>query len=291
MPDEPARRFVAHLAPELRAAWSERELAPRLARMLDEARASWAGLEVADDDLFSFLAERLAAPERGPVALGELAVTDAYLACGCLHGDSAAIDAFRTAFEPEIRAAASRIDTSSKDDIAQSVFERLLVGVPGAGPKLASWAAKGPLAAWVRVVALRIAIDAARKDGRMETVDLADKVAAPGQDDELTYLKSHYREAFKAAFDRALSELPTRERNVLRHHVLDRLSAAEIGAIYQVHRVTVARWLSAIRGQLFVATREHLARTLRVESHELSTIMRLVDTQIVHSVARLLREG
>lgn len=86
-------------------------------------------------------------------------------------------------------------------------------------------------------------------------------------------------------------QLPRRDRNVLRHHVLDGTNAAEIGAIYKVHRVTVARWLSAIRGRLFVATRERLAEALRVESHELSTILRLVDTQIVHSVADLLRDG
>jgi RNA polymerase sigma-70 factor, ECF subfamily len=65
-------------------------------------------------------------------------------------------------------------------------------------------------------------------------------------------------ELFQEALNRAIGELPSRERNVLRMHLVGRCNIDQIGTIYSVHRATVARWLWVTRQNLFDSVRAQL---------------------------------
>ncbi len=81
---------------------------------------------------------------------------------------------------------------------------------------------------------------------------------------ELSLIKVHYRSEFKAAFEAALATLSSRERNVLRLHILDGLNIEQIGTLYKAHRATVARWIAASRKKIDEGTRRALADKLKL---------------------------
>ena len=130
---------------------------------------------------------------------------------------------------------------------------------PGARPRIGEYAGRGPLQAWVRVAAVRAALDllragGARGGGEVEPEDLAADVVSP----EVDYVKERYRPQFKAAFQDALRALDSEQRNVLRLHVVEGLNIDEIGALFKVHRSTVARWIAAARQQVLAGARNRL---------------------------------
>ena len=51
------------------------------------------------------------------------------------------------------------------DDTRQALREKLLVAAPGARPRIGEYAGRGPLQAWVRVAAVRAALDILRAAG------------------------------------------------------------------------------------------------------------------------------
>jgi RNA polymerase sigma-70 factor (ECF subfamily) len=140
------------------------------------------------------------------------------------------------------------------------------------------------------VVVIRAALDlrrSAKPDAACEEETLAD-VAAPGDDVELSLIKAHYRKEFKEAFAVALETLSSRERSVLRLHLLDGLNIEQIGALYKAHRATVARWIAGSRKKLDSATREALAVKLKLGEQELASLVGLVQSQLEVSLSRLL---
>jgi RNA polymerase sigma-70 factor (ECF subfamily) len=141
---------------------------------------------------------------------------------------------------------------------------------------IAAYDGRAPLALWLRVCTARLAL---RQAGRARrTVDVDDAALeqlAPGvPDPELVYLKRHYGAQFRAAFAAAVQALAPRERNLLRHAVIDALSIDQIAAIYHVHRATAARQLERARRNLIGATRDHMRTTLGVDETELDSILR-----------------
>src|SRR6185295_2269441 len=93
--------------------------------------------------------------------IAALALEDLALALAAANGDAAAIEEIeRTIVEPLPRTL-SRLRPSPDlvDELRQELREKLLVGPR---PKLLEYRGRGPLGAWARVVALRLAHDRAR---------------------------------------------------------------------------------------------------------------------------------
>ena len=105
---------------------------------------------------------------------------------------------------------------------------------------------------------------------------------------QLTYLKTHYREQLKRAFESAVNTLDGGARNLLRQSVVQRLTVDQIGALYGVHRATAARRVEKAREDLLLATRTHLMEQLHVEENELDSIMNLLRSRMDLSVGRVL---
>jgi RNA polymerase sigma-70 factor, ECF subfamily len=236
---------------------------------LAAARTAWPGVDVGDDELAAY------ASARG-VELALACVPDLYLACAMARGDAAAIRAFDGLLAAELPAAIAHLDggTALLSDVEHAVRERVL-GAAGPG-KILEYKGRGALRGWLRVVAVREALQLLRQRKREapmpEDHDIAARLDAP--DDSA--LSQRERDTHRAAFRAALASLTVRDRNLLRQHYLHGATIDELGALHGVHRATAARWLADLRDLLLQRTRQHIAEALRLTGGELEDEMRRV---------------
>ncbi|MCA9646396.1 MAG: hypothetical protein KC492_37175, partial [Myxococcales bacterium] len=162
-------------------------------------------------------------------------------------------------------------------------------------PKIAGYAGRGSLLGWLKVAAVRCTLELlrARKSEQSEDVESETERAAAlvSRDPELDYLREKYAIDFRLAFTEALGALDKQQRTVLSLYLADGLNIASIGALYSVHRATVARWIAETREHLFSDTRRRLHERLNISETEFQSIVRLVQSQLDVSVRRLLQEA
>src|SRR5689334_23192125 len=98
-------------------------------RVAEAGRAAWPGVELGDEALAAWLAERVPDGADPAAALGALHAGDLYLACACALADPAAIAAFEAKILPAIGPAVARIDpdVAFGREIAAEVRVKLLV--------------------------------------------------------------------------------------------------------------------------------------------------------------------
>lgn len=278
-------RFVAHLAPPLRAKIEHpAALEQSLAAACDTARAAWPQLALEPADFVAYLAERVPEDADPVDALERLHLTDLYLACACASGAATAISAFEEHVAASLGHAFGRMRLSpaAAEELRQALREQLFVGTAGGPPLIKSYSGRGQLRGWLRIIAARAAgrmIDRGNRE-LLLTNSVLGGLAPPTLDPELEHLKATYRAEFAEAFQAALASLTARERNLLAQHYLDGLSIDEIGLIYGVHRATIARWLARARTDLLKRTRSALMRRLRIDRSGFESIMRLIESQL-----------
>jgi RNA polymerase sigma-70 factor (ECF subfamily) len=262
------------------------------ATALANARGTWPTVGLSADAFASALAQRMhirpsSSPDAIASALVRLHAADVYLVEACVRGDPRACAAFSELVGRVIAGPVGAILGTSMaiDDVRQVVCQRLLVTTGGA-PRIASYNGDVGLAAWVRVIGTRIAIDERRKRSSDRPLEdtLVEDLQAEGVSPELGELRSKYRDRFKAAVETAVATLSERDRSVLRFTIEHGLTADEIGRIFDVHRVTIARWLRRIRDALSAK----ILHALGVSSEELASMLGLIKGQISLSIERLL---
>jgi RNA polymerase sigma-70 factor (ECF subfamily) len=260
---------------------------------LRDGARRWPGVEVTAAALAAHLARH-----EVPVTDAHPHAADLYLACACAAGDPAAIAVFERELVPVARAAARRVAASDEAvaEVVQLARERLLVPVRAttAAPRIADYSGQGPLAGWVRIATVRIALNRARGERRRSLVDddaLARVIDAAGAagDDRWRAL-ARYGEAFSDALRAAFAALDPRERNLLRMHHLHGLTVDELAPAQGVHRATVARWIARARAQLLEETRAGLRVRLGAAEATVDSIIRELADDLEISVARLLAE-
>ena len=270
------------MAPDLSA------LQTAVADALANARARWPRLRIDDEVFLPYLQARL--PGDDAAAVGSVHVEDLYVACGCVLGDPEAVACFDASHGAAIRAHVTRVDTTAVQDVCQGILTRLLVGDGDEPPRLASFAGRSPLAAWLRVVATRDALMHRRRvpdPGAAPEAPLADFVDTD-EDPELAVMRARHREDFRRAFEEALTDLAAGDRALLRSQLVDRLTIDDLASIHGVHRATAARRLAKIREHLLRDTRRNLTVALNLPRAELESLFRLVRSQLEVSVRRLL---
>ncbi len=291
--DDFVERFVRHLSAAERPAWDPDALGARLGALLTEAHRTWPRVKVADDLFWEFLARRMP-PDRDLLeVLDELKCVDLYLACACLEGDDRAARAFERAYFPVLDRALAGVcgRTGQADDVKQSVYQKVFVGEEGRDAAIHKYDGVGDLRAWVRVTAVRMALNL-KRDGKRErplSPDILVTLPKGGPGPEEDYLKRVYSDAFKRAFGRALAALDHKQRNLLRYYYLDGLTVEQIGTIYRVHKATISRRLAEIRELLLTETRNSLIRELDVDRSEFDSIMRLIQSRMDVSIVRFLK--
>ncbi len=256
-----------------------------------EARAAWPGLVV---DEAAFGAHLLACvDEAAPslaAALESVRLDDLYLAFACAEGDARALAAFARAFAPEYAAVSSQVQAAriSPDDLAQMLGARLF---SQPSPKIRDYTGQGKLRNWVRVAAVRLCVDASRKQSGRErpmAPEQVPEVVDVGADPELAFLKREHREQMRAAFEEAAGELSPEDRNLLRHHHTRGMSIDQLAAAHGIHRATAARRLQRARELLLEGTRRRLMDRLRVSERELDSVVRAAESQFHVTLERVL---
>ncbi|MFP2962557.1 sigma-70 family RNA polymerase sigma factor [Myxococcus sp. 1LA] len=276
--------FLQQLGSGLREGYAALSgLEDTLASLYAGARQAWPGVTLAEEDFLRHLAGCLPRDEDPARVLATVHAADLYLACACARGDAAAHATLERHVLPKAAAAVSRLKASGVDaaEVLQHLRERLLVPEGDRPARMAEYQGSGPLAAWLRAAAVRTALNLQRAERRRahaeEEAEALPLSAGAGMADvELDYLRKNHREHFQTALSDALNALPTRERTVLRLHVVEGLSLERIGAMYQTHKSTVSRWVARAREAALEGTRQRLAERLRLTSGELHSLMRVV---------------
>ena len=149
------------------------------------------------------------------------------------------------------------------NDVMQTVWARLLVREGDRPARLADYSGRASLRTWLRVVMSREALSALR---RRRDVALDDEVLVgrlvTSHDPSLALIGAQSSQQVKSAFEDSVAALSTRERNLLRQHLLDGLTIDELGALYRVHRATAARWLASAREAVWTTTQRSLRERL-----------------------------
>jgi RNA polymerase sigma-70 factor (ECF subfamily) len=264
------------------------ELERDLAELVGRARREADEIDLDPLAFVGYVAERVTFDAGGHPQL-HLRAGDLWIAFGCVTGNAAALTAFEARFAPEITSALRRsFEPALAEDAELQLREKLMLVTGESAPRLASYAGRGALGAWLRAAAVRMAIDImrARREVPSDPSALGDAAAL---DPLLASLKQRYRDEFRTAFNQAADALSDRDRTLLRYRFVEGLSIDEIGRLYSVHRATVARWIAAIREDLFEATRARLMERLAIADNDLDSVLRLIDSQLDISIAALAR--
>ena len=220
----------------------------------------------------------------------DLFVADLYLACAGANGEPSALAELTRQLRALVPTAVARIDRSPTfvDEILQGLHETLLVGRPGALPRIAGYRGTGPLGGFLRVAALRAALRAKQRDARVATSAMdVDHVAAPDRGIDVELLQRRFTPAFNDALREALEALEGRPRDVLRMHHAAGQSIDEIAARFGVHRATAARWIVAARVELVRETKKRVQARTRLSDAEVDSVMGLVASKLDLSISRL----
>ncbi len=184
---------------------------------------------------------------------------DLYLCFACLEGAPAAVEHFLASV---LRPAARRAPAEARDDLVGRLSERLLVG---AKPRLASYAGRSALSAWVAMVVKREVVDAKRtserrgQDGHGDDTGQWSRLLSggvPGLESDVAGRQAG--RALDQALRAALSELPASERALLQRHYLRGEPHHRLAEEHGVPRSTMALRLTRLRDALLHRVKELL---------------------------------
>lgn len=283
--------FCQHFAQKCQDPSTLPALTCALESALHTARAAWPSLDIAPDAFVPYLAQR--AESADVAALHALHVADLYLCCGCSLGDSRALQAFEDRLLPQAAIALARAGVSPelRDDVLQQVRVRLFVPDAHGKIHILGYSGRGALASWLRVAAVRIALNLRKSQGRHVPVAPQDELVQrlpASADPEFQFLRSAYRMPCREALRAAVSTLPDLERTILYLQHIDGRSIDDIGALCRVSRATAARWLARARAQLLRETCRQLAIRLKITDAEAASLLREVQSQLLSSLHNLL---
>ncbi|HEY3818638.1 MAG TPA: hypothetical protein VGL81_15800 [Polyangiaceae bacterium] len=235
------------------------------------------------------------APEDGTAvaALRRLHTTDLYLACACQAGTPAALRLFEERLLVHVDRYLARVGAEAAliDETRQDLRVRLLTCGDGAPPRIAQYSGRGSLESWVRVAAVRAALNliAARERGGPDVAIDEDRIAADC-DVELSHLREHYRPSFATALRRAVAALPAQERALLRFRFVEGLTPGHIATIYGVHRTTILRRIEAAQAQVLERTRADVMNELQISPSDFESLLNLVQSRLHVTLTSLLVE-
>jgi RNA polymerase sigma-70 factor (ECF subfamily) len=253
----------------------------------EEARRALPGVDYALADYREHL--RLVS---GGEPLPTAHAVDLYLAGACAKGDPTALKLLEHGYLLPVRGVVGRYNGAPHfvDEVMQELREKLLLPPE---PRIARYGGKGPLGAWIRVAAGRVAIDFLRAAdpatagaGGARPEALADADLGP----EVQILREVYREAFQDALKTALGALSPKDRNLLRRHLVDHMTLEEIAGPYGVHPATVARRLQALREEIAETVRAKLAATHLEQGgvSSLASLAQAIRSEVYVSLSPLL---
>ena len=278
--------FLDGVPPAERAAW-DGDLEQKLAQVIDAAHEAWPDVVVPDVTFMRFVGERAAgAPSSW---LLDLPAGDLYLACACASGDAKALSLVELHYFPPIEGIVrGKLDPTLATEAMQRVREHLFVGER---PRILDYSGRGELGKWLTITAVRTGLRVLREGARETALEdeAIGQLVDTSSDVELEHLRQRYQGDFKQAFADAFAQLDARDRNLLRHNVLDGHGVDRIAELYAIHRSTASRWLTSARADLIKRTKAELRARLHISPSELDSLLRALADQIDVTLEGILR--
>jgi RNA polymerase sigma-70 factor, ECF subfamily len=260
-------------------------------------REAWPDVPLEASTFVSYLGER-APLSTAPLAwLAEQRAADLFLACACCAGLPKALDAFERVFMSRMDAHLRGLRPKPElvTETKQELRTKLFVGVSGGPPKILQYAGEGALSGWVRIAAVRTALNLMNaSNAGQPSPDEADEVAraiVPSRDPELELIRETYKEAFVVAFREAIAALSRRDRALLRFTFVEHLTPARIGAMYDVHRTTAMRWIDAAQAQVLAETRSRMMKRLQLSPSECDGVLAVVKSRMEITITSLFQSA
>jgi RNA polymerase sigma-70 factor (ECF subfamily) len=260
-------------------------LAEDLASRITLARQAWPALAVDDAAFVRHLARHAGEADLPPVENA----AELFLACACAENVAGAAAAFGAAYRPILERAVARVDRGSVEEGVQIVLVSLLVGEPPDPPRIATYAGRSTLRAWLATVATRATLKLHRRrdDQPHDSVGgLVDAFVAEAP--EIALAKARHGPDLAAAFVAALGALEPRARVLLQLHHARGWSVDRIGAFYRVGRSTAARWVAAARDALLEGAKGRLKAQLDLTTTEMESLVALLRSNVELSLLRML---
>lgn len=249
--------------------------------MTEELRDAWRvladqGIAIPEHDLVAAVQAKLGSSTR---------IADLALAVACERGDDAAIRLFeRTHLAMAKRALAKlKINPAIVDDVLG--WMRFELFVRPAPTLISTYSGRGDLASWTRTIGVHEAVKRARRARREVSPELAPELPVPAP--ELVAMRGAYGETFTRALSSAFAKLEANERTLLRQYFLDGLTVDVLAELYQIHRATAARRVTAARERLVDSVRAMLKTELNIGDHSVDEIITL--SNLDESLGTLLR--
>ncbi len=266
-----------------------------IAEVIEVARSERPELEAWTEALTQRLREQARDDGLTATKTSELCAADLLLAIAAQRGDRTAIAEVSALCEDQTERALRRYHPSGArlDDIRQEVLSRLFVGGARGVAKIGQYAGRGPLRAWLRVIALREAWALIRSEHRelvCEDEAFLDQLVSH-RDPNVLALKRSLRPGLRRALAAAIADLSIWDRELLAEHIVTGRAIAEIALGRDVHRATVARWLAKIRAALQRGTMERLEAEHGAASGDLDSAVQLVLSSFDPSLERLLDQS
>lgn len=268
------------------------ELGRALGRFLADAREGWPTLDVDWRAFVGHVASKLADRAKAAEALARLHAADLLLAWACTEQDAAAIRELENRYLRRVPTylQSMRLGAATVDEVRQELSRKLLVHQGDRKPRLQAYAGRGSLESWVRVAALHTAVSLLRTVKPYTPTDsVAELALGTTPDPELDFVKQHHRAEFVAAFRKAVVSLSSRDRNLLRLHYLDDVGVGAMARLYDVHRITMARWLATIKGSLLERTRETLRVELEISPSECDSLIEMAGSRLGVALSSILK--
>jgi RNA polymerase sigma-70 factor, ECF subfamily len=255
---------------------------------LTRARTAWPKLSV-DERRFT---ERLVACAGGDgpdldERIAQLDIEDLYFTQACAEGNADALAELDRQYFAGLRGPLAKmgLDAPAIDETLQMMRAELLAPHEGSA-RIANYGGRGSLPGWLRSVAARTGLRLLKKTKRHDELD--DNVHADvGGDLELEYMKKTYGEAFQRAFHTAFDAQKPEDRLLLKQRFRHQLGVVELGALHGVNAGTISRWVAAARERLVAATRTEMMRALGIDRDELSSILRMIESQLEISLSTI----
>ena len=262
------------------AAWLE-----ELCRSVELAAEKFPGIPVNQADFASHVAALVEDLEPGT----RLCCDDLYLAFAAGGGNEAALRIFEREHMALVPAfiAKYQLDADQLLEVLQRVRERVLVGEVGE-PRILTYSGQGRLGGWLRMVAVRAAVDFLRQAGREPRTP---EIDVPDADPELLLVKARYVEEFRRAIQLAMSQLSDRQATLLQLRYGQQLELQGIAAVYRVTPRTVQRWLGEAHDELNRKVRKALTMDKRLTERDVQSLLLLVQSQLDITLSALLRSS
>lgn len=245
-----------------------------LCRLVTTAEQSWPDLKLSAAIFVQHIAECTRGKQLLSESLATLHSSDLYLACACVQRWPQALRLLDKHFLSHVPAWVFRIQAgnSFSDEVSQILREKLLVSPA----RIAEYSGRGPLLSWLRIAALRVAIDLHRKMNPKQSTsddDPAEQLVCIAPSAEVEYLKARYHGILSDALREALSFLSDEEHNLVQLYYTDGLPMEQIAALFGVNRSTIKRRLDGTCSRLQKDIKQYLHQHIQLTSAQLRSLV------------------